>query len=46
MFQYREEITGISAQVRYLFNWSSVAEVPDLLADTMAAPGLSRKISV
>lgn len=30
MFQYREEMTGISAQVRYLFSWSKVAVVPDL----------------
>jgi len=39
MFQYLDEITGISDRVKYLLSWSNVAVVPALLAETIAAAG-------
>ena len=39
MFQYLDEMTGISAMVKNLLSWSNAAVVPALLAETTAAAG-------
>ena len=36
MFQYLDDITGISDMVKYLLSWSNVAVVPALLGEKLS----------